>query len=485
MIALMMKRTFLALVAVASSLAACATNPVTGKSQLALISEQQELAMGKEGDAQVVASIGLYDDQDLQRYVQQLGAGLAGKSERPGLPWTFRVVDDAAVNAFALPGGYIYVTRGILTHLSSEAELAAVLGHEIGHVTARHSVSQLSKQQLAGLGLGLAMILSPEARPYGDLAQAGLGVLFLKFGRKDESQADQLGFRYIVDSGYDPRPMGEVFSVLESVTAGSGQGRLPSWLSTHPDPANRRQWVEAEVVKTQRDVSAGKVARNPYLRRIDGIVFGDDPREGFFTASTFHHPELRFRVDFPSGWKGENQKQAVGAISSNRDAMVVLELAAERSAEEAARHFFAQQGIEVGQEWRDRINGLRAVSYAFGARTQNGDLRGVAGWVEYGERVYQLLGYTSAARWSQHRDAILESLSSFGRETDRAVLEVQPKRLRMVELESGGRTEDLVRRYPSTVPAATLALINHLSPGETMPRGDLFKRVVGGPPPGR
>ena len=151
---------------------ACATNPVTGKRQLALISEAQEIEMGREADKDVVASIGLYPDESMQHYVQALGARIAAATERPNLPWTFRVVDDAAVNAFAIPGGFIYVTRGIMTHLNSEAELAAILGHEIGHVTARHSVSQMSKQQLAQVGLAAGMILSPEFAQFGNLAQA-------------------------------------------------------------------------------------------------------------------------------------------------------------------------------------------------------------------------------------------------------------------------------------------------------------------------
>src|SRR5438034_1970924 len=147
----------------------CATNPATGARQLMLISESQEIAMGRDYDKQVVASIGLYPDSGLQRYLQQFGPRRAATSERPNLPWTFRVVDDPVVNAFALPGGFIYVTRGIFAHLNSEAELAAVVGHEIGHVTARHSVSQLSKQQLAQLGLAVGTIASPEFEQFAGL----------------------------------------------------------------------------------------------------------------------------------------------------------------------------------------------------------------------------------------------------------------------------------------------------------------------------
>ncbi len=219
---------------------ACATNPVTGKRQLALISEAQEIEMGREADKDVVASIGLYPDESLQRYVQDLGTRIAATTERPNLPWTFRVVDDAAVNAFAIPGGFIYVTRGIMAHLNSEAELAAILGHEIGHVTARHSVSQMSKQQLAQVGFAAGMILSPEFAQFGNLAQAAMGLMFMKFSRSDESQSDALGLKYMMAGGYDPRELVDVFTMLDGLSQQSGAGRLPQWMSTHPDPENRQ-----------------------------------------------------------------------------------------------------------------------------------------------------------------------------------------------------------------------------------------------------
>src|SRR4029077_11437358 len=193
--------------------AGCALNPATGAGQLMLISEPQEIAMGRDYDQQVAASIGLYADNAWQHWIQQFGAQLPATSERPNLPWTFHIVDDPVVNAFALPGGYIYVTRGILAHLTSEAELGGVVGHEIGHVTARHSVSQLSKQQLAQLGLAVGSIASPDFGRYAGLAGQALGVLFLKYSRDNESQADDLGLRYMRRANYDPREMPHVFEM--------------------------------------------------------------------------------------------------------------------------------------------------------------------------------------------------------------------------------------------------------------------------------
>src|SRR5512134_1704571 len=204
---------------------ACATNPATGRKQLMLVSEAQEIAMGKEADQEAVAAYGLYPDPKVQAYVNELGQRLAKASERPSLPWSFKVVDDASVNAFALPGGYIYVTRGIMTHLRSEAELAGVLGHEIGHVTGRHSAQQMSQQQLAMGGLLIGMVAVPELQQYGGLVQQGLGLLFLKFGRDDENEADQLGLRYMTREAYEPRELLEVFGVLDRVTRETGGGR--------------------------------------------------------------------------------------------------------------------------------------------------------------------------------------------------------------------------------------------------------------------
>src|SRR5436309_623820 len=288
----------------------CAVNPATGARQLMLISESQEIAMGRDYDQQVTASIGLYADTAWQHWIQQFGARLAASSERPNLPWTFRVVDDPVVNAFALPGGYIYVTRGILAHLNSEAELAGVVGHEIGHVTARHSVSRMTKQQLAQLGLAVGAIASPDVGRYAGLASQALGVLFLKYSRDDESQADELGLRYLRRASYDAREMPHVFEMLARVSQAQGGGRVPEWLATHPNQENRRGRIEQDIAAGPQAFSGTVVNRDSYLQRLSGLVFGTNPREGYFKGAEFFHPELRFRITFPDGWKTSNAKEA-------------------------------------------------------------------------------------------------------------------------------------------------------------------------------
>ena len=458
----------------------CATNPATGGKQLALVSESQEKQMGQQADQEVAATIGLYDDAELQAYVRGIGADLAARSERPSLPWTFRLVDDPAVNAFALPGGYVYVTRGLMSHLTSEAELAAVMGHEIGHITARHTVSMISKAQLANVGLAVGMILRPELQSLGGVAEAGLSLLFLKYGRDAERQADDLGLRYVNRVGYDPRPMTDVFTTLERVSAAESKGRVPGWLSTHPDPGDRRTRIGREIAALPGEPGTRGRDRAAYLRRIDGMEFGEDPREGFFEGSVFYHPGMRFRFAFPRGWQTTNQKAVVGATSPNQDAVVVITLARRESPEVASREFFSQGGIQQGSAWRGDINGLPAVAHSFAAQTQQGAvIRGLAAFVSHQDRVFQILGYTSSARWPRYSDLLSDTVNTFERLTDRRYLDVEPRKIAIVDLPRSMSLRQFADRYPSTVPLETVAIINETSVDGSLGPGPA-KRVVGG-----
>ncbi|MFL6292905.1 MAG: M48 family metalloprotease, partial [Thermoanaerobaculia bacterium] len=445
------KTNIVALALLALTATSCSTNPATGKKQIAFIGEEQEIAMGREADQQIVQSLGLYDDKDVQAYVSRLGKELAASSERPNLPWTFRVVDDPVVNAFALPGGYVYVTRGLMTHLTSEAELASVIGHEIGHVTGRHSVEQMSKAQLAQIGLIAGMVLKPELAQFGDLAQTGLGLLFLKYSRDDEREADDLGLRYMSRDKYDPREMVGVFEVLRRVSEAEGNGRIPGWMSTHPTPENRIGRISEQVAKLGGDFSNTRVGREPYLKELDGMPFGQNPREGYFLGNRFIQPELGFEIRFPQGWKTNNQKAAVGAMSPREDALVVVTLSDKGSPQSAAQAFFNQQGVVQGQSLRADLGGLPAVANVFGVqRGQAGDLQGVAAFVEHQGKVYQILGYTLADRWRSYGDTLSSALGTFERVTDRRLLDVQPSKLDVVSIPSAMTLEEFNRRYPST-----------------------------------
>jgi predicted Zn-dependent protease len=387
------------------------------------------------------------------------------------------------VNAFALPGGFVYVTRGLMTHLNSEAELVSVLGHEIGHVTARHSASMISRSQLAMLGLGVGMIVRPELQRFGDLAQAGVGLMFMKFGRDAENEADGLGLRYLGRQGYDPNQAVEVFSVLDRVSQQTGEGRLPSWLSTHPAPADRALRLREAIAAGH--LSGSRVARAEYLAHVDGMVFGENPREGFFVQSAFYHPELRFRLVYPPGWKAENQRQAVGAVSPNQDALVVLSLARGETAEQAAQEFFSQQGVRPAGADGDRINGLSAVTGVFEAVSGQALLAGRVAFVELDGKVYRILGYTPQSRWRAYDGAFEQVIRSFGRLTDRRYLDVQPKRVAVVPVRQPTSIASFASRHPATVSADVLALINGLPAGGTLPGGEPAKTVVGGRLPGQ
>ncbi len=412
----------------------------------------------------------------------QSGTTLAAKSERQHLPWTVRVIDDPTVNAFALPGGFIYVTRGIMAYFNSEAELVSVLGHEIGHVTARHSAQQMTQQQLAQVGLVAGAILLPSAS---DLilgvGGAGLQVLFLKFSRDDETEADLLGLRYMVRGNWDANEMPPVYAMLGRVSAASGGDRLPTWLSTHPDPANREQTIKSRIV--EMGASGGTVNRNEYLRRLEGMVFGPNPREGFFREQLFLHPDLRFQMAFPQGWRTVNLKTAVAAQSPNEDAIIQLTLSEVTTARAAADGFLAQQGVQGTAAQMTSVNGLTAARVAFRATTDQETLRGLATFIEYDGRVYQLLGFTPEARWSAYERLFGQSHGSFGVLTDRTALDVQPLRLSIVRIDRAMTIEQFHQRYPSQVPVERIALINGVETGVPFASGTLVKRVVGGPLP--
>ncbi len=458
----------------------CAVNQATGQRQLMLISEQQEIAMGKEAHGQILASMGVYPDDQAQAYVSALGQELAALSERPDLPWTFTVIDDPVVNAFALPGGYIYVTRGIMTHLSSEAELVSVLGHEIGHVTGRHGANRMSKQQLAGIGLGVGMIVSPEFAQFGDLAQQGLGLLFLKYSRDDERQADDLGVRYTVNGGWDVREMPEVFGVLKNVGELTGAGRLPNWLSTHPDPDQRAQRINEQIGRMEQDFGASKRNRTTYFDRLEGMVFGPNPRQGYFEDNVFLHPDLAFRIQFPSGWATQNQTQAVVGQSEAQDALAVLTLESEADPVAAAKAFTAQEGLEPGRIQTGKIHGFPAASVEFKVPKEQNALRGQVAYVRYNDNTYRLLGYTLESKWSTYGRPVGAFIGSFDRVTDRRVLNVQPARIKVVKLRRDMPFSEFARRYPSNAKPELLALINHTTTDGVVKAGEA-KQVVGGP----
>jgi predicted Zn-dependent protease len=278
-------------------------------------------------------------------------------------------------------------------------------------------------------------------------------------------------------AGYNPRELASVFRTLAALSGEGGGGRPPEWASTHPFPENREERILAAV--SEADAQGLEVGRERFLERLDGIVFGDNPREGFFRENVFLHPELAFRLDFPSGWRTQNTRNAVQGMSSQQDAVMQLDLASQGSAAEARTAFLGIQGMQVGQRWERSVNGLPAVWAEFAVAAESGTLNGVAGFVEYGGRVYRLLGYGTPAGWQTRGNTVRSALESFQRVTDRSVLDLQPRRLEIVRLPSAMSFDEFLRRFPSSEETAVVALINGAEPGQSLEAGRLMKRVVG------
>ncbi len=463
-------------------LSGCAVNPATGGRMFSLVSEGQEIEMGQQAMLQVDQGMGLYDNPALQAYVDSVGQAMAAVSERPDLPWSFKVADDPVINAFALPGGPVYLARGIMAHFNSEAEMASVLGHEIGHITARHSVEQISRAQLMQIGLVASVVLVPELRPFGDALAGGMGMLFMKFGRDDESQSDDLGFRYMTRLGYDPQGAVDMFEILERQRDAAGGGGVPEWQSTHPDPGNRVIAAEQRMATSQ--IEGGIVRDEEYLQRIDGMMFGMDPAQGFFVEGRFVHPELRFQFRFPEGWATQNAPTAVLAQSPEQDAVMQITLGEGATPEEAANAFFGQEGIERLGARSTRVNGLRAVQGTFRVTTQQATLDGQVLFVKHGDLVYRFMGYTPTSRMGTYAVTFERSLASFAPMDEERWINLEAKNLEIVRVPNEMTAERFFMRFPSTVSLETVRLINGWDEGHVIPAGTQAKRVVGEGVPG-
>jgi predicted Zn-dependent protease len=474
-------RNILSLAAVAPAailLTACAINPVSGERDFVMMSEDQEIAMGAEGARSVAATIGEVDDSGLQQYVQTLGQRMAVDSERPDLPWTFRVLDDPTPNAFAFPGGYIFITRGLVGLMGNEAELVSVLGHEIGHVTARHSVIMMSRAQAAQIGLGIGSMISPELAQFSDVLAGGLSLLFLSYGRDAERQADDLGFGYALDHGYDVREMVNVFAALQRAGDLAGHSPLPEWAASHPEPAERIQLIETKLAALDQSLERSRVGTDEYLGHIDGMIFGVNPRHGFFEDHRFKHPDMAFQLDFPRDWRTQNLAQMVVAGSPDQDAVIQLDLA-EGAPDAAARQFFGQQGLTGSDQSRRSINGLDAMVGRFQAQTQGGEISGRAAFISHGGQTFRLLAYTESSLLRRHDPAFQATLSSFARLTDRQDLARQPDRIVIERPNQTMTLSTFNARYPSVIDIEQLALINHLSgPNARIAAGTPIKRVI-------
>ena len=472
-------RQLLALLAAALLVASCARNPVTGKRELA-ISEDSELALGAQNDPQIVASMGVYEDAELQALLERVGKRMAAESHRPDLDWTFRIIDSEVVNAFAVPGGYVYFTRGILAHFNNEAEFAGVLGHEIGHVTARHSAQQIRKQQLAQVGMIGAAIASPTVANNLQAVSQGLQLLFLKYSRSAEEESDALGVEYSSELGYDAKYMAGFFQTIDRLQAQAG-AEIPNFLSTHPDPANREQRVRQLAQQWQAKLPGEQdlVNRDGYLALIDGILYGEDPNQGYTENGKFYHPQLAFVFDVPRGWQLVNSPQQVQMAAPNGDAVVSLTLAQGASPQAAAQQWMQQNQLQATRAGERTVNGLPAYVVEGVAQTQQGQqLAWTATFVGYGGNVYNFTGITLAQAARKYATALAQPASSFQRLTDARYLNREPERLRVRTVSSPQTLQAFLQS--AGTPSGRMqemAILNGLALTTQLPAGTKVKTV--------
>ncbi|MDH3687897.1 MAG: M48 family metalloprotease [Gammaproteobacteria bacterium] len=470
-------------------LSGCATNPVTGKSNFVMLSEEQELKIGREADDDVKKRFGVYDDKELNDYVQRVGQRLAEQSHRPGLIYRFTVLDTPDVNAFALPGGYIYITRGLMAYLNSEAELAGVLGHEIGHVTARHGVRQYSAAQAAGIGYTIGTILVPELAGQG--ARSLFSVLSTSllsgYGRKHELESDRLGAQYLARSGYDPQAMLEVIGVLKNQEVAAKEiaekeGREANTyhgvFSTHPDNDQRLQEVIAEAGKVEASDSPYQ-GRQEYIDQIDGLVFGDSPSQGVRRGRYFYHQELDFKLAFPEGWRTNNLPDRVDSSPRENDAILQVTMT-DRNRQVSPLVFISKRlkQSKLQQAREMTINGFK-VGTGVGKMTTPFGYKATRIIVLYdGDRAFMFFGATKGTDLSKYDDDFLATARSFDRlsEEDRGY--AKGLRISVVKASSSDNIEALAKRSPlNKYPEVQLRLLNDLYPsGEPKP-AQLLKMI--------
>jgi predicted Zn-dependent protease len=475
----------LALTASSGALVACATNPVTGEREFTLMSEAQEIAMGRESDAQVRAEMGVYDDPALAKYVSDIGLRLAKLSERPNLPWQFTVVDQPAVNAFALPGGFIYITRGILPFLDNEAELAGVLGHEIGHVTARHSVRQYTRTIGGVAALGALGVFVPAARPFGQISEQALGLLFLKYGRSDELQADQLGAGYEAKGGWDPSGVPGMLSTLGRLDEAAGDRKgVPNWLSTHPDPLARVSEIEPTVAKLKAGKTDFAINRDALERRIDGLIFGDNPEQGITRGSTFLHPPLRFRIDFPSKWEIANSPQQVVAKQPDADVFMLLQAVSKpqgQNVRDVALGHMQAAGFRNVSGDRTTINGLDAFVGVYEGKIEGlGDVASRAAHIAHGGAYYFVAGLVAPGAFDRVDSTFTTAIRSFRPLTAAEAEAIRPSRVDFYTVRAGDTWASIAERSGGLVKAGTLAVMNNAAPSSQPRVGSRIKTVVAG-----
>jgi len=433
---------------------ACAVNPVSGKKEFSLMSEQQEIAIGAESDPQIIAEFGLYDNTTFQNFINERGKAIAAISHRPNLKYQFRVLDSPVVNAFAVPGGYVYFTRGIMAYFDNEAQFEGVLGHEIGHIAARHSAEQYTSQALGQVLLIGGVIVSKEIRAFANEAQQAIGLLMLKYSRNHESQADELGVEYSTKVGFDAKEMADFFKTLKALSSESGQ-EIPTFLSTHPDPADRYNKVGKLATEWQAKVPmpSYKINRDAYLDMIDGVIYGDDPRQGYVESNVFYHPELKFSFPVPNDWKLVNSPTQVEMAPSDGKALMVFTLAAGTSLQDAATKTASDLKLTVISSRQMTINNLQALEVMAEQVTQDqytgaeSKISVKSVYIKYGTGIFVFHGVTVPVDYPTYASAFDKSMLGFKELKDQSKINVVPERIKIVSVKQSGSLATAFQSY--------------------------------------
>jgi predicted Zn-dependent protease len=455
----------------------CAVNPVTGKRELMLVSEEQEIAYGVEGDKEIVAEYGVVDDAAVADYVNTIGQNMCKLTHRPNLEYHFRVLDTSVINAFAVPGGYIYVTRGILAYLNDEAELAGVIGHELGHVAARHSMQQMSKLQLAQLGLGIGMALSEKLNKYSGLAEFGVNMLFLKFSRDDERQADDLGVEYGTKARYDTYRMASFFETLERLSPSDGTG-LPEWFSTHPNPANRVEAVKSKTAEWQQKAALGQYAinRNQYLKTVNGIIYGDDPAQGYVDNGVFYHPALKISFPVPSGWTLTNSPSQVEITPEAQDASLLMSMSDTTSAGAAADGFISSTSATVQSRQNVTVNGLSAQKLVSRVISESDTLQVMSYFITKGGNIFVLHGLSGPSKYSSYAPTFTRTIGGFRQLNDASKINVKPEKLVVKTLPKSAVLRSVLKQNGvADDQLENMAILNGMQLNEVLNAGTMVK----------
>jgi predicted Zn-dependent protease len=461
--------------------------PATAPAPAAAPATPAAPVQGAQPDPAVIAQFGLLDNAKLQSYIDQKGMQMGRISDRPADVKGFTVVDSPVINAFATPDGHVYFTRGILAHFNNEAQFSGVLGHEIGHITARHSQKQQTRSTIANGALILGSILSKRVASIAQPASQVVGIGLLKYGRDAENESDQLGVKYSSKIGYDPASMADFFLTLQRTEQQSGAAGLPTFLSTHPNSADRYQRVKKLAVTAEQQ--AGKqlaVNRDQYLRLIDGLAYGDNPREGFVENSVFYHPELKFQFPIPAGWQSQNSPSQFQMAEPNGKAVIVLLPAGNKGLDETAQALAQQLKLQNAQAQKTTINGFPAVAIQgdqVGQDQQTGQqgitARTLSYLIQDGQSIYAFVGLTSPAAFTTYADDFQRTAQGYRRLTDAAKLNRQPERVR-IKTAKGGQTlsQALAANGVPTKRHEEMAILNGMKTTDKLSAGMLYK-VVG------